>query len=41
MVQSAVGDRRGLLGRADERAVLDELIGAIRLGQSRSLLLRG
>ena len=33
--------RTDLLGRAGECALLDELIGAIRRGESRSLVLRG
>jgi predicted ATPase len=32
---------RALSGRASECAVLDELVGDIRRGQSRSLVLRG
>ena len=35
------GQRTGLLGRAGECAVLDGLIGAIRRGESRSVVLRG
>ena len=31
----------GLLGRADECVLLDELVAAIRRGESRSLVLRG
>jgi DNA-binding CsgD family transcriptional regulator len=31
----------GLLGRAEERATLDELVAGVRAGQSRVLLLRG
>jgi ABC-type transport system involved in cytochrome c biogenesis ATPase subunit len=33
--------RTNLLGRADECALLDGLIGDIRRGESRSLVLRG
>ena len=32
---------RGLLGRADECAALDDLLDAVRRGESRSLVLRG
>jgi AAA ATPase-like protein len=35
------GRRTGLLGRASECALLDTLIGDIRRGESRSLVLRG
>src|SRR3954447_6361438 len=35
------GQRMSLLGRADECALLDRLIGEIRRGQSRSLVLSG
>ena len=35
------GRRTHLLGRASERAVLDELVSAIRRGEGRSLVLRG
>src|SRR3954471_11051089 len=35
------GDRTGLRGRARECALLDELVSALRVGKSRSLLLRG
>jgi AAA ATPase domain len=35
------GQRTGLLGRASECALLDTLIGDIRRGESRSLVLRG
>ena len=35
------GARSGVLGRDDECAVLDRLIGAVRQGQSRALVLRG
>ena len=36
-----IGARVSLLGRADECALLDGLIGDIRRGESRSLVLRG
>ncbi|WP_433158177.1 helix-turn-helix transcriptional regulator [Kribbella sp. CA-247076] len=39
MSESAVGSR--LLGRRSECAALDELIAAVRAGQSRALVLRG
>ena len=35
------GRRRGLHGRAEECALLDSLVGDIRRGESRSLVLRG
>ena len=35
------GGRTGLRGRAEECALLDDLVSAIRRGESRSLLLRG
>jgi hypothetical protein len=35
------GRRAGLCGRASECAVLDDVVSAIRRGESRSLLLRG
>jgi len=37
----APGGRTSLLGRADECALLDGLIGDVRRGESRSLVLRG
>jgi DNA-binding CsgD family transcriptional regulator len=36
-----LGRRTSLLGRADECALLDGLIGGVRRGESRSLVLRG
>src|SRR6516225_2660944 len=36
-----VGGGDGLRGRASERALLDDLVSAIRRGESRSLVLRG
>ena len=36
-----IGASTGLLGRADERMLLDDLIDDVRRGQSRSLVLRG
>ena len=38
---AASGRRAHLCGRANERAVLDDLLSAIRRGESRSLVLRG
>ena len=38
---SMIGTRISLLGRADECALLDDLIDDIRRGESRSLVLRG
>src|SRR3954470_16672988 len=35
------GGRAGLRGRASECALLDDLVSAIRRGESRSLVLRG
>ena len=35
------GLRAGLLGRANECAVLDDLVASVRGGKSRSLVLRG
>ena len=38
---AGVGPQTGLLGRARECALLDGLVGDIRRGKSRSLVLRG
>src|SRR6478672_8824882 len=38
---SGVLEPEGLRGRASERALLDEVIGAVRAGESRSLLIHG